>query len=184
MKGAYKLLPDGSHSFRKDGMFKGKYRNFSSFAADEEEEKNNRIVNVYQSGVASGNKLSFYSDCSRDDMYIAYITEGEKKGAYSNFTMRAPFISLPGVDSWKLLFKGKNGERPVDVLKADGCRIIVVAFDADKGTNATVLDRERKTVEALRDEGFILGVASWDIHLGKGIDDLLAAGYKPSYEVY
>lgn len=184
MKGAYKLLPDGTRSFRKDGMFKGKYRNFSSFAADEEEEKNNRIVNIYKSGVASGNKLSFYSDCSRDDMYIAYITEGEKKGAYSNFNMRAPFISLPGVDSWKLLFKGKTGERPVDVLKQDGCRIIVVAFDADKATNATVLDRERKTVEALRNEGFILGVASWDIHLGKGIDDLLAAGYKPSYEVY
>ena len=184
MKGAFHMRPDGSRSYRKDGMFKGKYRNFSSFHADEEEEKNNRIVNIYKNGVAAGNKLSFYFDSTRDDMHIAYITEGEKKGAFSNFTMRAPFIALPGVDSWKLLFKGKKGERPVDILKNNGCNVIVVAFDADKCTNATVLDRELKTVEAMRQEGFIIGVASWDISLGKGIDDLLAAGYKPHYEVY
>lgn len=184
MKGAFHMLADGSRDYRKDGMFKGKYRNFSSFHADEEEEKKNRIVNLYKNGVAAGNKLSFYSDSSRDDMYIAYITEGEKKGAFSNFIMRAPFIALPGVDSWTLLFKGKNGERPVDVLKNNGCKVIVVAFDADKCTNETVLDRERKTVDALRQEGFVLGVASWDINLGKGIDDLLAGGHKPTYEVY
>lgn len=184
MKGVYRLLPDGTRSFRKDGSFKGKYRNFSSFHADEEEEKKNRIVNIYKNGVAAGNKLSFYSDSSRDDMYMAYITEGEKKGAFSNYVMRAPFIALPGVDSWKLLFKGGSGERPVDILKKNGCHVIVVAFDADKATNAMVLSRERKTADALKNEGFILGVASWDINLGKGIDDLLAAGYKPSYEVY
>lgn len=184
MKGAYRLLPDGTKSFRKDGNFKGKYRNFSSFHADEEEERKNRIVNIYKNGVAAGNKLSFYSDPARDDMYIAYVTEGEKKGAFSNFKMRAPFVALPGVDSWKLLLKGPKGKRPVDVLKETGCRIIVVAFDADKATNANVLDRERKTVEGLKNEGFILGVASWDINMGKGIDDLLAAGYRPGYEAY
>lgn len=184
MKGAYKLLPDGTKSFRKDGMYKGKYRNFSSFHADEEQEKQYRMVNVYKNGVAAGNKLSFYSDPSRDDMFIAYITEGEKKGAFANYTMRAPFVALPGVDSWKLLLKGEKGERPVDVLKAGGCKVIVVAFDADKATNATVLSRERQTVEGLKAEGFTLGVASWDINLGKGIDDLLAAGYKPGYEAY
>lgn len=185
MKGAYRILPDGTRSYRKDGMFKGKYRNFSSYRADEkEEQENNRLVNIYAKGVAAGNKLSFYFDSARDDMYIAYITEGEKKGAFANYMMRAPFIALPGVDSWRLLFKGKNGERPIDILKNNGCKIIVVTYDADKGTNETVLDREQKTVEALRQEGFVLGVASWDINLGKGIDDLLASGRKPSYEVY
>ena len=184
MSGVYQLLPDGTKSFRKDGNFKGKYRNLSSFHADEKEERNNRIVNRYKNGVASGNNLSFYYDSSRDDMHIAYVTEGEKKGAFANYTMRCPFISLPGVDSWKLLLKGRTGERTVDSLKMNGCNIIVVAFDADKTKNATVLDREHKTVEAMRQEGFIIGVASWDISLGKGIDDLLAAGYKPHYEVY
>ena len=184
MSGAYKLLPDGTRSFRKDGQFKGKYRNLSSFYADEKEEANNRIVNIYKQGVASGNNLSFLSDPIRDDMHIAYVTEGEKKGAFANYKLRAPFISLPGVDSWTLLLKGAPGSRPVDILKKEGCRVIVVAFDADKATNATVLDRECKTVEALKKEGFILGVASWDIEKGKGIDDLLAAGYKPNYESY
>lgn len=182
MKGAYKKLPDGTRSYRKDGMFKGKYRNFSSFHADEKEEKEYRIVNIYKNGVASGNKLSFYSDSSKDDMYIAYITEGEKKGAFANYTLRAPFISLPGVNSWSLLFKGKVGERPVDVLKNNGCSIIVVAFDADKNTNKDVMAKQMLTVDALKKEGFVLGVANWDINLGKGIDDLLAAGYKPSFE--
>lgn len=182
MKGAFRILPDGTHSFRNDGMFKGKYRNMSSFFADENEAQKNRIVNTYKDGVESGNKLSFYFDSSRDDMYIAYITEGEKKGAFANYMLRAPFIALPGVNSWFLLFEGEIGERPVDTLKRSGCSVIVVAFDADKNFNETVMAKEALTVEALRKEGFILGVANWDISLGKGIDDLLAAGYKPTYE--
>lgn len=184
MKGAYQLLPDGTKSFRKDGKFKGKYRNFASFAENEEEAKNNRIVNIYKNGCSAGNRLSYYADPDRDDMFICYVTEGEKKGAFANWHMKAPFISLPGVDSWTLLLRGSKGERPVDILKSQGCLFIVVAFDADKSTNATVLDRERKTVEALREEGFTLGVASWDISLGKGIDDLIAKGHRPEYEIY
>lgn len=181
MKGAYRLKHDGTKIFRKDDQFSGKYRNLASFFPDEKERKNNRIVNTYKNGCQSGNCLSYYSNPSRDDMFIAYVTEGEKKGAFAEWSMRAPFITLPGVDSWGLLLSGEKGKRPVDKLKESGCQVIVVAFDADKSKNKTVLSREIATVEALKKEGFVIGVAEWDISIGKGIDDLLAAGGKIRY---
>lgn len=183
MKGAYRILPDGSSEWKKDGNFKGKYRNFSSYAEDENELKNHRIVNIYKNGCQSGNNLSFYYNSQRDDMYICYITEGEKKGAFANYVMRAPFGTLPGVSSWSLLFKGEKGERPIDYLKAMGIKILIIAFDADKTVNADVLAKEQQTIAALKEEDMFVGIAEWDINLGKGLDDLLAAGYKPKYTV-
>lgn len=184
MKGAWKELSTGEKEWKKDGAFKGKYRNFSSYVEDEEELKNNRIVNIYKSGCQSGNNLGYYFDRSRDDMYICYITEGEKKGAFANYTMRAPFIALPGVSSWSLLFNGEKGKRPVDRLRDMGIQYFVMAFDADKSVNAAVLEKERQTVEAIKKEGIFIGVAEWDMEHGKGLDDLLAAGYKPRYSAY
>jgi len=183
MKGACRFLPDGSCEWKKDGSFKGKYRNFSSYAEDEEELKNNRIVNIYKNGCQSGNNLGFYINRERDDVHICYITEGEKKGAFANYTMRAPFVTLPGVSSWSLLFKGNKGERPIDRLKAMGIYVLVIAFDADKTVNADVLAKEQATVNAIKEEGMFIGAAEWDMTLGKGLDDLLAAGYKPRYTV-
>lgn len=183
MSGPYRILPDGTKE-RKTGLPKGKYRPFSSFFADEDEAKNGRIVNVYEKGCATGNRLGFYYNTQRDDMYIAYVIEGEKKGMFANHSLRAPMITLPGVDSWSLLLEGEKGSRPVDILKERGCMIIVVAFDADKVKNKTVLDQEQNTVKALLAEGFILGVAEWPLHYGKGMDDVLASGHKISYVAY
>lgn len=183
MKGAHRVLPDGSKEWKKEGSFKGKYRNMSSYAEDEEELKNNRIVNTFKKGCQSGNKLGYYADQQRDDMHICYITEGEKKGAFSNYIMKAPFITLPGVSSWSLLFKGSKGNRPIDVLKNRGVYYLVIAFDADKTINADVLAREQQTIAAVKEEGMFIGLAEWDMNLGKGLDDLLAAGYKPTYSV-
>ena len=183
MKGACRILPDGSKEWKKDGNFKGKYRNLSSYVEDEEELKNNRIVNIYTNGCQSGNKLGYYIDRQRDDMFICFITEGEKKGAFANYKMKAPFVTLPGVSSWSLLFKGDKGSRPIDQLKAMGIQYLVIAFDADKTVNADVLAKEQQTVAAVKEEGMFIGAAEWDINLGKGLDDLLAAGYKPTYTV-
>lgn len=177
MKGIYQIK-NGERKFDKS---LGKYRNFASYHIDEEEEKRGFIVNSYDSGCESGNQLGFYYNEQRDDMYIAYATEGEKKGIFSNEVLRAPFVSFPGVNSWSILFSGKDGERPIDILKAKGVRIFVVAYDADKCINEKVLKAEKQAIDAIRNEGFIMGLAEWDIKLGKGIDDLLKNGYKPSY---
>lgn len=159
----------------------GKYRNFASFYPDKDQEKNGFLVNTYNDGCEAGNQLGFYYNEQRDDMHIVYATEGEKKAMFSNEHLRAPFISFPGVNSWSLILEGKRGERPVDILKKKGVNIFLVAFDADKEANERVLLAEQQTIEALREEGFIIGLAEWDIKYGKGLDDLLSKGYKPKF---
>lgn len=161
---------------------KGKYRNFSSFHADEKEEKKGFLVNVYDSGCEAGNQLAFYYHEQRDDMFMFYVIEGEKKGIYSNEKLRAPVISVPGVSSWSLLFQGKKGNRMIDTLIQNGAKIFVVAYDADKEINKHVLAAQQNVVEALKQEGIIVGICNWDSSNGKGLDDLLKNGYKPSYE--
>ena len=182
MGGIYELVDDPIEGqkrvYDKSG---GKYRNFSSFVADEAAEKQGILMNMLNSGCEACNQLGFYYNESRDDMYICYITEGEKKGIFSNEILRAPFISVPGVSSWKFLTSSERGERPVDVLKKKGIKILIVAFDADREKNNAVMRAQNATIESLKKEGFTVGVAEWDMALGKGIDDLLANGHKPSY---
>ena len=182
MGGIYELVDepmDGQKRvYDKSG---GKYRNFSSFKQDEEAEKQGILMNLFDSGCEACNQLGFYYTESRDDMHICYVTEGEKKGIFANEILRAPFVSVPGVSSWQFLLSKKNGERPIDVLKAKGVKILIVAFDADREENKRVMAAQNATIEALKKEGFTVGVAEWDMSLGKGIDDLLANGNKPKY---
>lgn len=182
MGGVYEYVADAAEG-RKRAYEKGsgKYRNFSSFLQDEEAEKKGFLENTYDSGCEAGNQLGFYYNESRDDMYVCYVTEGEKKGIFSNEALRAPFVSVPGVSSWAFLLAKKNGERPIDVLKGKGVKIVIVAFDADRETNKRVMQAQDATIKALKAEGFIVGIAEWDIRLGKGIDDLLSNGHRPRY---
>ena len=159
----------------------GKYRNFSSFKENEEAQKQGFLMNTYESGCEAGNQIGFYYEEARDDMYVCYVTEGEKKGIYGNEILHAPFVSIPGVSSWGFLLSKKGGERPVDLLKRKGVRIFIVAFDADRETNERVMQAQKATIQALKEEGFTVGVAEWNIEHGKGIDDLLCNGYRPQY---
>lgn len=177
MKGVYKI-EDHRQIYDKS---RGKYRNFASYHTDEEEEKRGFIVNSYDQGCEAGNQLGFYYNEQKDDMYIAYVTEGEKKGIFSNDKLRAMVINIPGVNSWSLLFHGKKGERPIDKLKQKGIRIFVIAYDADKNVNKKVLEQEQNIVNAFREEECVLGTAEWDMNLGKGMDDYLAKDLKLSF---
>lgn len=179
MKGIY-IIDSGDKKFDKGS---GKYRNFSSFHADDEEYKRGFIVNSYDKGCEAGNQLGIYYDSGRDNMYIAFVTEGEKKGVYCNDKMRAPFISVPGVNSWSKLIEGKKGNRAIDILQSRGVGMFVIAYDADKAVNNKVLDSEQYAIQALKVEGFSIGVAEWDMRHGKGIDDLLQGGRQPAYQL-
>ena len=159
----------------------GKYRNFSSFKMNENAEKQGFFTNLYTKGCQSGNHLGFYFDPSRDDMYIAYLTEGEKKGIIGNHLLKAPVISIPGVNSYSKLIEGTKPNRPIDYLKSIGVQILVIAFDADKLTNEKVMVCQDRVIQILQKEGFVIGLAEWDISQGKGLDDLLTNGYKPVY---
>jgi len=178
MKGFY-TLENGEKVYEK---VRGKYRNLSSFREDDDAAKQGIIKNTYTKGCESGNQLGIYYNAQRDNMFICYVTEGEKKGIYCNEKLRAPFISVPGVDSWGKLLEGEVGHRQIDILKKRGVMMFVIAYDADKAVNAKVLDCETKVIEALKKEGFAIGVANWNALYGKGIDDLLAGGHLPTYE--
>lgn len=180
LKGFY-TIENGVKVFEKNGN--GKYRNFSSYHANDEKMKEGLEVNDYDSGCEAGNQLGIYYNTQRDYMSVAYVTEGEKKGIFCNDNMHVPFISLPGVNSWSKLIEGNPGERAIDVLASLGVTMFVIAFDADKEINAAVLKNEANAIKAIQNEGFAVGIANWDITLGKGIDDLIAGGHKPTYEI-
>lgn len=172
LKGVY-VLENGKKVFQNSG---GKYRNFSSFKEDEEERKNGFIKNIYEDGCQANNALSLYC-VPEDDFYLVYVTEGEKKGIIGNHILKAPFITLPGVNSFNLMLN-KN---VLDYLRNKGTKIILIAYDADKATNEAVFKAEQRVVEALQKEGFMVALAEWDGSIGKGIDDILVKGYRPSF---
>lgn len=165
----------------ENGCLGGKYRNFSSFKADSNAEKQGFLKNLYEKGCQAGNQLGYYFHYSRDDMHIAYLTEGEKKGIIGNTLLKAPVVSIPGVNSYFKLIEGLKPNRPIDFLRSIGVRILIIAFDADKMINAKVMACQERVIHILRNEGFIVGLAEWDICQGKGLDDLLVRGYKPTY---
>lgn len=161
----------------------GKYRPLTSFFEDQKEkEQNHRIVNSYDSGCALESGTSLYAD-ENDSYLICYLTEGEKKGIFANHTMDAPLVTFPGVDSWGDLFTGDQNHRLIDILKQKGTKMFIIAYDADKAVNESVLNAQNKVLGAIRKEGFYVGVANWDESCGKGLDDLLAKGFQPSYDI-
>lgn len=161
----------------------GKYRNFSSFKDITE---NGITRNQYLNGCAAGNNCGFYSN-EGDDFRVVFITEGEKKSIIANEFFKKPFISLPGVNSHSKLLEvvkadeNTQGLRFIDFLKEKGTKLVIVAFDADKSVNDAVLKHEEQTFRRLKEEGFTIGCAEWDMAYGKGIDDLLRNGHLPTY---
>lgn len=162
---------------------KNKYRNFSSY---KDETKDGVQKNKYLNGCAANNNCGFYSN-EGDDFRVVFITEGEKKSILANNFFKKPFISLPGVNSHSKLLdvvkadENTQGKRFIDFLKEKGTKLVIVAFDADKTVNDSVLRQEEQTFKRLKEEGFTIGCAEWDMAYGKGIDDLLKNGHEPVY---
>lgn len=166
----------------ENGKEKNKYHNFSSFY--EIKQKNGTFTNAFKDGSRSGSHCSIYTDESRDDFTVCYITEGEKKAIYANYVLHAPIISIPGVNSFqKLLEEFTNGFTMLDYLKAKGCRFLIIAYDADKFVNRSVLMYEKKLIEFLKSRNFSIGISYWNPGFGKGLDDILSIGVRPNYEL-
>jgi hypothetical protein len=56
---------------------------------------------------------------------------------------------------------------------------VLLAFDADWRTNSHVAHALGHVAMALVEAGYAVEVEDWEPTLGKGIDDLLAAGHRP-----
>lgn len=164
--------------------FTGKYLNFSSFRQDKEKAKDYIIRNIFDCGCSSGNNLGFYINKDNDISSIV-LTEGEKKSMIGCKLYNHPFIDIPGVNSFgKLLELDNNGKCVLDYLKSYGVKTLLIGYDADKETNIAVLNCEAGLFDVLDDWGFNVGILSWNIKNGKGIDDLLVAGYSPEITFY
>ncbi len=162
----------------------GKYMYLSSYKEDEAKLKEYRVENRYTNGCRCGSCLGFFKPLRPASSSIVYVTEGEKKAIIASNKLGASVINIPGVGLWSMLFtEDENGESILRRLRKKGCNIIVVAYDSDKEYNKAVLNFEQGLVDALVKEAWVVGVANWDSEKGKGLDDLLNAGYRPSYEI-
>ncbi len=105
-------------------------------------------------------------DCSE-----VWVTEGPIKADKAAEALQKPVFGLPGIGTYALI---------LEPLKKLGCKHIVLAYDADLVLKSEV----QKTLELCAEffavnTDMSMSLALWDLSLGKGIDDILDAGFLP-----
>jgi peptidoglycan/xylan/chitin deacetylase (PgdA/CDA1 family) len=98
-----------------------------------------------------------------------WVTEGPLKADIASCLMSAPFIGVPGVNSWKEAEK---------ILSEMGIKDPIIAFDSDFRTNPHVAGALRKFISHLKEQGYFPQNAVWPSKYGKGIDDVLLKLHK------
>lgn len=165
-----------------EGKPDGKYINMSSFRELKDLERH-VIVNYYKGGCRAGSSISVYRPRNARPG-IFWITEGEKKAMSIATILGVVVICVPGVNTFTKLFQPvKGGLSTIAAMWAEGMRIAVVAFDADKEMNEMVRDAESMLLSKLGDAGFKKGRTKWNKAFGKGLDDSLFMGARPSIEM-
>lgn len=160
----------------ENGKERNKYKNFSSFHSAGDTGSN---ANTYRHGSRAGSCIGLYYSPGIDISSTCYITEGEKKAIFANYALKSPVISLPGTGTYKKMYTEYGGQNALTFLRDIGCATVVVAYDADKAFNVQVRRYEQKLVSLLRNEGFSVFTAEWNIGFGKGLDDVLSQGVLP-----
>lgn len=99
------------------------------------------------------------------------ITEGPLKADIATDRDESmPTIGLPGISNWR---------KVIDVLKHLQVKRVHLASDADCTTNPEVAHHTVQCHSGLIEAGFEVLIETWPLAVGKGIDNLLAAGGKP-----
>lgn len=181
MGGAFRIGEDGTRVKVRFDSHEGKYRPITSFRMDQVAYEAGFIENTFHRGCEAGNVLGYAMD-PRDNYSVFWITEGEKKGLFSNYVLKQPVLWLPGVNSLYLVEKTRRGLSALDIMRKKGARVAVIAFDADKAVNNMVMQCHDQLAQILKANGFLVFSAEWDMSIGKGIDDLLAAGQLPKFK--
>jgi len=101
------------------------------------------------------------------------LTEGELKADVATVLSGVLTIAVPGVTLWRQVLPLLEALRPTRVL---------LAFDADWRQNPHVARALAQATQALVEAGHPVGVETWDLSQGKGIDDVLRAGYPPALQ--
>jgi len=104
----------------------------------------------------------------------ARLTEGELKADVATVLTEVLTVSIPGVSSWR---------NALPVFKALGVSKVHLAFDADARRNRNVARALSNAFRALDEQGFEVVLEAWPEEQGKGIDDLLVAGHRPTLKL-
>ena len=177
MGGPKKKTENGIQNIRFSSH-EGKYRNFSSYALNEDAYKSGFIENIFHKGCEAKNQLLFSSH-PNDTWETVWIIEGEKKAIFSNKVLHQPFIGLSGVNDFGRLKKIRNGKNTLQILKERGTKNCIIAYDADRYHNSAVMMFMNNLADMLAKEQFKVFIADWNEKDGKGLDDLLSSGKFP-----
>ena len=169
-----------NHKGLPDGKPNGKYVNFSSYK-EKRIEDTHTITNHFFLGCQCGGCVSVYRP-KGGNAQIVWFTEGEKKAMVIAAVLNCTVVCLPGVSSYGKVFSTDGGGSIVEVLKQQGMRMAVVAYDADKESNDAVSRAEEKLLNELWRSGIqMLSTTEWHGEFGKGMDDMLLDGAMPDF---
>jgi DNA primase len=101
------------------------------------------------------------------------VTEGPLKGDIAAALSGLWTIAVPGVALWRQV---------LPVLQALQPQRVRLSFDSDWRLNPHVARALGQVAAALTEAGYAVVVETWDVSQGKGIDDVLAAGYTPALQ--
>lgn len=132
------------------------------------------ISSVRRGGPGPGTQVHVPSGAKRNDSTLR-LTEGELKADVATVLSGILTVSVPGVSNWR---------QALPVLKALGATRVVLAWDADWRSKPDVARSLGQVALALAHANYEVTVEDWSPTLGKGIDDLLAAGHTPVTKSY
>ena len=101
------------------------------------------------------------------------LTEGELKADIASVLSGVLTIAVPGVTFWR---------QALPILEALQPTRVLLAFDSDWRQKPHVARALAQATQALVEAGYTVAVETWDASHGKGIDDVLAAGYTPALQ--
>lgn len=164
---------DGTLVTEKDRKYRcsGKYRGLSSFEQQNNYEEGT-YTNRFENGTEGTNIVGLVEN-DGDNKFMCILTEGEKKAYLGNYTLKAPFVIVPGVNSYGKLFDTRVGKNILEHLVNEGVEVFAIAFDADKYENPMVMRSERGLALRLLSAGLKPATLGWDKAYGKGLDDCI-----------
>lgn len=118
-----------------------------------------------------------YPSIKKEDIKaVVFLTEGKFKSEKINKYYNSISLSIQGVTSWKDKIKPE-----ILHLKNDVCiKGIFICYDADMSSNIQVYfqckEMVKKELDMFHKDNIFM--VTWDMALGKGIDDLIDNGYK------
>jgi hypothetical protein len=111
--------------------------------------------------------VPLHADLRKDTVRV---TEGPLKADVATAISGVLTIAVPGVTLWRQALPVLQVLQPARVL---------LSFDGDWRTNTHVTRALAQATQALVEAGYTVAVETWALSQGKGIDDVLGAGYTP-----